>query len=174
MRIETERLILRSIQVGDEKALADMAKDGSFSELGFDAVCSEWIDEWIKEALKLSEADDPRADYICNVICLKEDGRVIGSLGSTYYDDLNKIGICYGIGAEYRRRGYASEALQAYLEYFFEHYEEDELIATILDDYVASWKTIERAGFTLSDTRMYKDKYDAAERLYCFYSVKRK
>ena len=174
MRIETERLILRSIREGDEKALADMAKDGSFSELGFDSDCPKWIDEWIEEAVKLSDADYPGADYICNVICLKEDGRVIGSLGCTYYDDLDKIGICYGIGAEYRRHGYASEALQAYLEYFFGHYDEDELIATILDDNVASWKTIERSGFMLSDKGLYKDKYDAVERLYRFYTVKRK
>ena len=41
MRIETERLIIRSIEKGDEKVFAEMAKDGSFDELGFDENCSE-------------------------------------------------------------------------------------------------------------------------------------
>ena len=68
MKMETERLVIRSIQKGDEKALADMAKDGSLSELGFDENCSRWIGEWINEAIDLSMKDDPRVDYICNII----------------------------------------------------------------------------------------------------------
>ena len=174
MRIETERLIIRSIERGDEKVLAEMAKDGSLSELGFDENCSEWIDDWINEAIELSEKDDPRVDYICSIVCLKDDGRVIGSVGNTYYEDTEKVGICYGIGAEYRRQGYASEAVKTYLDYFFEHYDEDEILATILDENEASYKTAEKAGFTLNDRRMYKDIYDSEERLYRFYSAKRK
>ena len=174
MRIETERLIIRSIERGDEKVLAEMAKDGSLSELGFDENCSEWIDDWINEAIELSEKDDPRVDYICSIVCLKDDGRVIGSVGNTYYEDTEKVGICYGIGAEYRRQGYASEAVKTYLDYFFEHYDEDEILATILDENEASYKTAEKAGFTLNDRRMYKDIYDSEERLYRVYSAKRK
>ncbi len=174
MRIETERLIIRSIKRGDEKVLSEMAKDGSLSELGFDENCSEWIDDWINEAIELSEKDDPRMDYICSIVCLKDYGRVIGSVGNTYYEDTEKVGICYGIGAEYRRQGYASEAVKTYLDYFFEHYDEDEILATILDENEASYKTAEKAGFTLNDRRMYKDIYDSEERLYRFYSAKRK
>ena len=172
MRIETERLIIRSVQKGDERILADMAKDGSLSELGFDENCSQWIDEWINEAIDLSVTDDPRKDYICGIICLKADERVIGSVGSTYYEDTKKIGICYGIGEGYRHRGYASEAVKAYLEFFFGHYDEDEIIATISDDNIASCKTAEKSGFQLSDIRMYKDIYDTEERLYRFYAAK--
>ena len=174
MRIETERLIIRSIERGDEKVLAEMAKDGSLSELGFDENCSEWIDDWINEAIELSEKDDPRMDYICSIVCLKDYGRVIGSVGNTYYEDTEKVGICYGIGAEYRRQGYASEAVKTYLDYFFEHYDEDEILATILDENEASYKTAEKAGFTLNDRRMYKDIYDSEERLNRFYSAKRR
>ena len=172
MRIETERLIIRSIQKGDEKVLADMAKDGSFSELGFDEDCAQWIDEWIDEAISLSDKDNPRLDYICSIVCLKSNGNVIGTVGNTYYEDTQKIGICYGIGTEYRNQGYASEAVKAYLGYFFYHYGEEEIIATISADNTASCKTAEKAGFKLLDTRMYKDIYDNEERLYSFYSAK--
>ncbi len=58
MKIETERLIIRPIQKGDEIVLVEMAGDGSFSELGFDENCSQWIDEWIDEAVSLSEGDN--------------------------------------------------------------------------------------------------------------------
>ena len=172
MKIETERLIIRSLEEGDGKTLAKLAEDGSFSELGFDAESSQWIDDWMKEAIGLSLKDDPRSDYICSIICLKENGRVIGTVGNTYFEDTRKIGICYGIGAQYRRMGYASEAVKAYLGFFFGHYGEDEIIAVISDENIASRKTAERSGFILTDTRMYRDIYDTEERLYRFYSAK--
>ena len=64
MYIETDRLIIRSIQHGDEKAYAGMAKDGSLAEIGFDPAFYDWAGGWINEAVTLSEKDDPRADYI--------------------------------------------------------------------------------------------------------------
>ena len=171
MKIETERLIIRSIKKGDEKALAELARDGSFSELGFDAECAQWIGEWVEEAIELSKKDDPRADYNCSIICLKDGENVIGTVGNTYYEDTGKIGICYGIGAEYRQRGYASEAVKAYLDFFFGHYGEEEIIATISDENTASCRTAEKAGFVLTDTRMYQDIYDSQARLYRFYKA---
>lgn len=173
MRIETERLIIRSIELGDEMVFAEMAKDGSLHDIGFDEKCSEWIAGWIEEAIRLSEKDDPRADYIADVICLKEDGRVIGSVGTSYYEDLDKVGIVYFVGTEFRQKGYVSEAVKAYLDYYFDHYEENEIRANIRDANVPSWKTAEKAGFVLEEKRMYKDIDDSEEQLYRFYTIKR-
>lgn len=173
MRIETERIIIRSIERGDEMVFAEMAKDGSLHDIGFDEKCSEWIAGWIDEAIRLSEKDDPRADYIADVICLKEDGRVIGSVGTSYYEDLDKVGIVYFVGTEFRQKGYVSEAIKAYLDYYFDHYEENEIHANIRDVNVPSWKTAEKAGFVLEEKRMYKDIDDSEEQLYRFYSIKR-
>ena len=44
MWLETNRLIIRSIQRGDEIIFSGMSQDGSLSQVGFDANCSEWID----------------------------------------------------------------------------------------------------------------------------------
>ena len=173
MKIETERLTIRSIERGDEKVFAEMAKDGSLNDVGFDENCSEWIDDGINEAVSLSKKDDPREDYIADVICLKEDGRVIGSIGTSYYKDLDIIGIVYFVGFEYRLKGYVSEAVIAYLDYFFSHYGESEIKAGIRDANAASWKTAEKAGFVLEEKRMYKDINDDDEEFYRFYVVKR-
>ena len=173
MRIVTERLIIRSIKPGDETIFAEMAKDGSLIDVGFEDNCSEWIGDWINEAMGLSDKDDPRADYIAEVICLKEDGRVIGSIGTSYYEDVDKVGAVWFIGSEFRQRGYASEAVNAYIEYYFKHYAEDEILSTIRDANVSSWKTAEKAGFILEDTQMYKDINDSEEQLYRFYVIKR-
>ena len=174
MKIETERLIIRSIERGDEKVFAEMAKDGSLHDIGFDEKCAEWIADWIEEAISLSEKDDPRADYIADVICVKEDGRVIGSVGTSYYEDLDKVGIVYFVGTEFRQKGYVSEAVIAYLDYYFAHYDENAIQANIRDANVASWRTAEKAGFVLEDKHMYKDIDDSEELLYRFYSAKRK
>ena len=77
MYLETERTIIRSISRGDEKSYAEMAKDGSLAEIGFDDSFSDWANNWIDEALELTEKDDPRADYIPCAVLLKSTGNVI-------------------------------------------------------------------------------------------------
>ncbi len=71
MKIETDRLIIRSIEQGDEVKYAEMAKDGSLGEIGFDAHFSDWMEDWITEALELTRKDNPREDYIPCTIILK-------------------------------------------------------------------------------------------------------
>ena len=173
MKIETDRLIIRSIMQGDEIKYAEMAKDGSLGEIGFDEHFSDWMEDWIKEALELTRKDNPRGDYIPCTIVLKSTGEVVGNVGCTYYEDTEKVGICYFAGSEFRRKGYISEAVKAYVPYFFEKYNEPEIMAVILDSNTASWKTAEKAGFLLSETKMYKDIYDEEEELYRFYKINR-
>ena len=105
---------------------------------------------------------------------MKTWGEVIGSVGCTYYEDTGKIGICYFVGAEYRRKGYTTEAVKAYVDFFFKHYNENDIIATILASNVPSDRTAEKTGFRLIETKMYKDIYDEEERLYHFYEYSRK
>ena len=100
MRIETDRLIIRSIERGDEVKYAGMAKDGSLGEIGFDERFSDWMDDWINEALELTRKDDPHEDYIPCTIVLKSTGEIIGNVGCTYYEDTGKVGICYFAGTQ--------------------------------------------------------------------------
>ena len=78
--------------------------------------------------------------------------------------------ICYFAGSAYRKQGYISEAVKAYLPFFFEHYNENEIIATIRDTNLPSWKTAEKCGFRLTEVKMYKDVGDEEEDLYRFYT----
>ena len=174
MVIETDRLIIRDVALPDGEAFIHMASDGSLNDVGFDKDCSSWMDDWIIEAQDLTRADNPRVEYLAYVIEDKRNGLPIGSVGCSYYADLRKVGITYFIGADYRNEGYASEAIKAYVCFFFEHYDENEIIATIREDNIPSWKAIENAGFTLTEKKMYKDINDVNEELYRFYSAKKK
>ncbi len=62
-----------------------------------------------------------------------------------YYEDLNEVGITYFIGAQYRNAGYAVEAVQAYIKYFFSAYNIQKMIATVRAENVSSWKVVEKA-----------------------------
>lgn len=84
MRIETDRLIIRSVERGDEMVYADMAKDGSLLDVGFDINCAEWIGDWIGQALQMDEADNLQNDYIAYTIRLRSNGMIIGAVGCSY------------------------------------------------------------------------------------------
>ena len=156
---------------GDGVRNTHIASDGSLNDIGFDKDCSSWMGDWITEAQNLARDDNPRKMYLAYVIEDKGTGSLVGSVGCSYYEDLRKVGVTYFVGAYFRNNGYASEAIKAYVCYFFEHYDENEIIATIREENLPSWKAIEKAGFSLVETKMYKDINDANEELYRFYSM---
>ena len=171
MRIETNRLRIRDLEASDERAFAAMAADGSLNDVGLDADCHLWLKDWIRESRELTEKDDPMGEYLAYTIQLK-DGTVVGSVGCSYYEDMDKVGITYFTGAAYRNKGYASEAVKAYVKHFFQQYDRPELIATVREANISSWKVIEKAGFALVERKMYKDLNDEQEEMYRFYSMK--
>ena len=171
MLLETRNLWIRSLEPGDARAFSQMARDGSLSDIGFDVDCETWIDQWAQEAIVLSERDDPRKDYIACTVCLRETKEVIGSVGSSFYRDLDEVGITYFIGDAYRGSGYAAESIRAYTGYFFSHYPIRKLIATIREENTASWKTIEKCGFLLAAKKLYQDINDGEAQLTRFYEI---
>lgn len=175
MFIETERLIIRSIEPTDEQAYIDMASDGSLQDIFGDCSdCREWMSAWIQEARALDRQNDPAGKYLAYTVTDKQRGIPLGSVGCSYYEDLKQVGITYFIGSAFRGQGYAAEAATAYAQYFFTHYDIHKLIATVRENNAASWKTVERAGFVLLYTKMYRDINDEQEELYMFYELRDK
>ena len=124
MNLETQRLLVRSIQLSDEKPFIEMASDGSLTEIFGDcSECGKWMGDFIKEAMKLELEDDPYHEYLAFAIEDKSDHQVIGSVGSSFYEDFMEVGVTYFIGAEYRGNGYAAEALQCFVDYLFAKYD---------------------------------------------------
>ena len=166
MHLETDRLIVRSIQPSDEGVFVKMASDGSLTEIFGDcSECHKWMGEFIGEAIRLEQENNPFREYMAFVIEDKNNHEVLGSVGSSFYEDFNEVGVTYFIGAVHRGHGYAAEGLNALVEYLYVNYEIEKLIATPSVQNVASCKTLERAGFVLMETGMYQDMYDECERL---------
>lgn len=171
MLIETQRLIIRDLQTEDEIPFVEMAADGSLNDVGFDKDCGRWMTKWLTEAKELAIRDNPGMDYLAYAVALKNENIVVGSVGCSYYEDLQETGITYFIGAPHRNNGYAVEAVKAYTKYFFDHYNGQRMIATVRDENVSSWKVVEKAGFILTEKRMYKDLNDDKEEMYRFYEI---
>ena len=149
-----------------------MASDGSLNDIFGDcADCSQWMGGWIDEARALTEADDPGSAYLAYAVAEKATGQLIGSVGCSRYDDLNETGVTYFVGGQFRGNGYAAEAVRAYAGCFLERYGARRMIATIREENIPSWKSIERAGFHLDEKRAYRDLNDEREEMYRFYSV---
>ncbi len=89
MHIETERLLIRSMKLTDEKAYVEMASDGSLHEIFGDcSECDKWMRNWIKEVILLDQGDNPNKEYLAYAILEKEHDILMGSIGCSYYKDL--------------------------------------------------------------------------------------
>lgn len=173
MFLETQRLIIRSLRPTDENALIEMASDGSLTEIWGDcSECHKWMGEFIREALKLEAEDNPYNEYLAYAIEDKAGHRVIGSVGSSYYEDFAEVGVTYFIGANYRGNGYAAEALQCFVDYLFARYRLKKLVATANVKNIPSCKTLSKAGFIVVETKMYRDLYDECEEMSNIYERK--
>ena len=173
MRLETERLAIRSLAPADERAFIEMASDGSLREIFGDCSnCGEWMGDWLREAMQLEAEGDPRRAYIAFAIERRADGCTIGSVGTSYYEDMGRVGITYFLGAQYRGHGYMAEAVQAFVRYVFGTYDVELLIATAARRNIASCRTLERAGFELTDTRPYRDMFDEVAEPSNFYELR--
>lgn len=119
-RLETMRLILRKFSVGDADAMyRNWASDGEVARYltwpahsGVEVskmVLEEWVSAYSGE------------NYYQWAIVLKENGdEPIGSISAVHIrEDISMVHIGYCIGREWWRRGIATEALGAVLDFFF-------------------------------------------------------
>lgn len=172
MFLETERLIIRSLRMSDERAFIEMASDGSLTEIYGDCrECHKWMGDFIRDAVKLEAEDTPNNEWMAFAIEHKASHLVIGSVGSSYYEDLKEVGVTYFVGAGYRGNGYAAEALHCLADHMFAKYNLKKLVATARVKNTASCKTLEKAGFSVVETKPYQDIYDEEEEMSNIYEL---
>lgn len=126
---------------------------------------------FISDSIKLELEDDPYHEYMAFAVEDKTSRIVIGSVGSSYYEDCGEVGVTYFIGGVARGNGFAAEALRCLTDVLFEKYHLKRLIAVAKAENTASCKTLERTGFHLIETKMYRDLYDETEQLSRLYKL---
>lgn len=172
VRIETQRLIIRSLKREDEQSFIRMASDGSLWEIFGDcSECDRWMGKWIGEAMQLDLENNPTGAYLAYAIECRKDHKVAGSVGCSWYEDLQRVGITYFMDAGYRGHGYMTEAVKGYTQYFFRNYAVSSLFATARTENAASCRVLEKAGFCLFKTGMYQDMFDKTPQMSRFYEL---
>ena len=119
MTPSTERLRLRRYTAADEPALFEVFADpyarGFYPEMADRARVRAWIDWNLRNYKEFG--------FGLWVLEIKESGRFIGDCGLTYQDleGRQELEIGYHVAASERRKGYATEAARACLDFGFEN-----------------------------------------------------
>ncbi len=139
--METKRLILDSIKESD--------KDDYFNNISHDKkVLETFICRYTETIEELDFSSYLGKQYLF-AIRLKETGRLMGII--LYFNETaDSCEIGYGIGSEFWNQGYATEAVQRFLEYLFQEKEMKTVYASFFTGNNASRRVMEKCGMHYS------------------------
>jgi ribosomal-protein-alanine N-acetyltransferase len=168
--LETPRLVIRPFFMDDLEAIhhildveladAELGKEGAASR----RQRAEWLRWTIASYAQLARLHQP--PYGDRAIVLKSTGLLIGSCGfvpsfgpfhqllefaaavpeSEAGLNVPEVGLFYAVSPSHQRRGYASEAARAMIDYAFRELRLQRIVATTTDANTASIRVMQRAG----------------------------
>lgn len=160
MYIETKRLIIRDFKENDVNVLYRIKTDEQvlkfapdFLEVDLDP--ADTINH-INHFNQL-ENDGDIDTWRCYAIEHKQTREVMGCLCFCKEDMLFEYELGWMMIGDYTMNGYASEAAEAFAEWFCEKHGVDYLIAVMDVDNAASFRSAEKAGFKLFEKRTVYD-----------------
>ncbi len=147
MRLETARLTLRAMDESDAPQLVEIYKDAiltRFMGAGPSVVAQE-----VLHIERHREQHYDRKGYGILAFVHRETGELIGRGGFMHIavDGEELIELTYLLGAEYRKQGFVTEAVQELLRWAREELKLDHVVALIHPDNVDSVRVVERSGF---------------------------
>jgi len=147
---ETERLIVRTLTLGDVPALSTILSDPEVMKHSVRGVCDEAATrkfvEWCLGCYE-SHGVGPWA------LVDKKDSALIGfcGVGPEQVADVEEINLGYRLAKRYWNQGLASEAARAALCYAFGMRRVQSVVVIIEPEHIASLKVAEKAGFSSFD-----------------------
>jgi ribosomal-protein-alanine N-acetyltransferase len=151
MKIETERLILRRFRYTDDAMLKYWISDPKIQSLYSEPVyCTK---QEVKELLDNYISSYEKNDFYRWAITLKETDECIGQIAYFLVDDHNHFAeIEYCIGSLFQRKGLATEATKAVIQYGFDQINLHKVQICHKSINLPSRKVIEKCGFTYEGT----------------------
>ena len=140
--IETERLIIRPFKDSDKRDLCDYLSLPEIYE--FEPGQPITMDEATELASERAKGNDFWA------VELKMNNRMIGHLYLNQIEPKDRMTweLGYIFNPKYHRKGFASEASLSLVTFAFEQYIAHRIMARCIPENIASWKLLERIGFT--------------------------
>lgn len=147
--LETERLTLRKPTLADVVALSLLANDRRIAENTRRLPHPYSRDDAIEFVGSLTETATDA------VFLIERDHRPIGMVGVDWRDPkAPELG--YWLGVEYWGQGFATEAVRATIDYTFEEYDIDHLIAGARVANPASRNILEKCGFQWTGVELHR------------------
>jgi len=142
--LETERLFLREMTMGDFDALYAVLSDPEIMQHYPYSFDEERVRSWIERNMKRYTDDG----FGLWAVCLKDTGEMIGDCGLTLQNIDGQIlpEIGYHIRRDQQRKGYAKEAAMAVRDWAFQNTEYPALYSYCKYTNVGSFKTAESIG----------------------------
>ncbi len=150
--IETERLILRRFEYTDDDAmLRNWIADEKIQSMYAEPVYT--TKQEIKTLLDKYIGSYKKSDYYRWAVIEKASDECIGQIAYFLVDSKNHFAeIEYCIGAEFQRRGYATEATKAVIVYGFNDMNLHKVQICTKEINIPSKRVIEKCGFTYEGT----------------------
>jgi [ribosomal protein S5]-alanine N-acetyltransferase len=151
LAVGTPRLELVPCSLAVANALSDDVEEGG--RLLDAQVPKEWPDPELAEFLpfyaKLLRKDPGLLGYGVWLIIEREARTIVGSAGFQGHPNTDgEVEIGYGVHADFRNRGYATEAARALVEWAFEQPGVKRVTAHCDRDNIPSHRVVEKAGLT--------------------------
>ncbi|MEJ8547368.1 GNAT family N-acetyltransferase [Brevibacillus borstelensis] len=146
-KVTTDRLELKPMELADAPALFSFWSDPAVSkymniETFTDVAQAE-------QMISLLQGLSQEGKACRWTIALRQPFEIIGSCGFNYLDHENKRAeIGYDLGRPFWGSGYASEAIQALLDYGFQHLRLNRIEAKVEPENIPSIKLLKRLQFT--------------------------
>ena len=147
MIINTKRLTLRPIRLGDEEAIHEYAGDKSITMMFFlpNETYEETCDFVRKNAEEWESEDQTDFEFV-----ILYEGRIVGGCDTdlSHSADRSYATLGWIISKQYRNRGFASEAAAALLDFAFENLGIEKVYAQCDTENPASYKVMMNIGMT--------------------------
>lgn len=163
--VETERLILRHVQLSDAQAMYRVFGDAEVMRYGDGVQTEAWVRDWLRKCL---EHDYPTWGFGPWAVVEKASRDVIGYCGLFHFPDVGgqpEVEIGYRLARAFWGRGYATEAVLTVRDYGFNTLGLPRLIAMIDPQNAASIRVAEKAGMRYEKDVMFAG-YTHPDRVY--------
>ena len=171
IRLETARLLLRPFSGADAEAASRNSKQPVVAHFLSDMILETaekargWI-AWIQTKLNMEKP------FMVLAVELKSNEEVIGLVGVAPKEEIGgETEILFAIADEHQNKGYAAEAGQAMMNWFFDGIGKDSLSAIVKPENKPSRRVIEKLGFAYCDTRILA--YDGEPCVFAYFKCQR-
>jgi RimJ/RimL family protein N-acetyltransferase len=145
MQIESDRILMRSLQQLDAEELFSYRRDADVNRYqGWIPACPDDVEVFIRT--RVSPEFDQPGTWHQLVLILKESGRIAGDIGIHFIDE-DQVELGITLAQNFQGKGLATEALSAVIRLLFNDLKKHRIIASVDPRNDPSVRLIKRLGF---------------------------